>query len=596
MFLRTWGIGILPGLFFLFLASEIQQFVGLFLHSKVNSIVGPRVRPPFFKQAKKKFSKSEVTMIVLDSRAHHFAKRLIPMIVLLSAAPIALWAQGQVPGYAIQSSKHYRQSGVGNGHGRSGSANLTARALLGKDNNTTVELTTGTLDSNATPPGRIARVQMKPLMPSGEALFAHNFTGLSASSGYYSFSWPSLHRGEKIQLQSGIKGIDGNRTDVVTVTETVKMRPDLAVQNLTFPETAIVQQVVNIRANITELNGDTGATTACVLAVDGSTVDQANNVYVDAGGGVTCEFSYTFSGAGTHAIQVSAANPVPGDWDNSNNTASGAITISTDNAEHVTGLFVDSNVASPKQWTQSSQVTLQGATVEKYSNTFGSSIHLQGTSTLIQDYGCAGATSATSWQLPVDISYTESMDGNQMIAFTDKGLNATGTSVAVVPFPVCNSTAASVIAQYGSNFVTDHFDYIGYVQYLDGAGNPLYSLQFVGVERGAGDVTYFSYGYQCSWWNSCGNPADYYTWNTSTETQWGTLLPLGSMWGSSIASQDASGKTLAQELTVPLTATQQSNVQGNSCVNIGPDSYGYTYQTCSALDFETTVTTGIFSF
>jgi hypothetical protein len=196
----------------------------------------------------------------------------------------------------------------------------------------------------------------------------------------------------------------------------------------------------------------------------------------------------------------------------------------------------------------------------------------------------------------VDISYTESMDGNQMFAFTDKGLNAVGTSLAVDPFPVCNSTAASVVAQYGSNFVVDHFDYIGYVRYLDGAGNPLYALQFVGVERGAGDVTYFSYGYQCSWWNSCSNPADYYAWNTSTETQWGTLLPLGSMWGASIASQDASGKTLAQELTVPLTASQQSNVQGNSCVNIGPDSHGYAYQTCSALDYETIVTTGTFAF
>lgn len=58
----------------------------------------------------------------------------------------------------------------------------------------------------------------------------------------------------------------------------MKMRPDLAVQNLTFLETAIVLQVVNIRANIAELNGDTGATMACVLAIDGNTVDQANNV------------------------------------------------------------------------------------------------------------------------------------------------------------------------------------------------------------------------------------------------------------------------------------------------------------------------------
>lgn len=92
------------------------------------------------------------------------------------------------------------------------------------------------------------------------------------------------------------------------------------------------------------------------------------------------------------------------------------------------------------------------------------------------------------------------------------------------------------------------------MQYLDGAGNPLYGLQFVGIERVAGDVTYFSYGYQCSWWNSCSNPADYYAWNTSAETKWGTVLPLGSMWGSSVAAQDASGRTFAQDLTVPLTA------------------------------------------
>src|SRR5205807_4129458 len=76
------------------------------LFRSVHSIVGPRVRPPSFKQAKKKFSKSEVTMIVLDSRVHHFAKRFISMIVLLSAAPIALWAQGQVPGPTTRSEEH----------------------------------------------------------------------------------------------------------------------------------------------------------------------------------------------------------------------------------------------------------------------------------------------------------------------------------------------------------------------------------------------------------------------------------------------------------------------------------------------------------
>jgi hypothetical protein len=249
--------------------------------------------------------------------------------------------------------------------------------------------------------------------------------------------------------------------------------------------------VVNIRASISELNGDAGGRDS-LFAIDGNNVDQANNVYVDAGGEVTCEFSYPFSGTGTHQIQVTAANPIPGDWGTSNNTASGTITISRDNAEHATALFLDSSVNSPRQQTQTYQASYRGNTVFNYSNAFGSSIHLQGSSTLLQDYGCTGSTHAASWKLPVDISYTESTDGIQVYSFTDTGLGAAGTSLAVVPFPLCNSTVASVVAQYGSDFVSGHFDYIGYVQYLDDAGNPLYSLQFVGIQREAGDVTYFS--------------------------------------------------------------------------------------------------------
>jgi len=148
------------------------------------------------------------------------------------------------------------------------------------------------------------------------------------------------------------------------------------------------------------LNGDARATTTCVLAIDGTNVDQANSVYVDAGGGVTCEFSHTFSTAGTHSIQVTAANPVRGDWDLSNNTAAASITISAANTEHATALFLDSIVNGPLQ-KQTYQVSYQGNTVYSYSSSLGSSVHLRGSSTLPQDYGCTGSTNAASWNLPV---------------------------------------------------------------------------------------------------------------------------------------------------------------------------------------------------
>ncbi len=336
----------------------------------------------------------------------------------------------------------------------------------------------------------------------------------------------------------------------MTVYETVKLRPDLAVQDLTFPITAIVQQVVNIRASISELNGDAGATITCVLAIDGTNLDQANTVYVDAGGGVTCEFSHTFSTAGTHSIQVTAANPVPGDWDLSNNTAAASITISAANTEHATALFLDSNVNGPLQ-KQTYQLSYQGNAVYSYSS-FGSSVHLQGSSTLLQDYGCTGSTNAASWNLPVSISYTESMDGTQLYSFSDSGLSASGPSLAVVPFPLCSSTAESVVAQYGSNLKNDHFAYIGYVQYLDSTGNPLYSLQFVGVQREAGDVTYFSHVYQCSLWSNCSNPADYYSWNTSDRTpSLGNAASFGHHLGSERGGSRRFGKNACRKFERP---------------------------------------------
>jgi len=78
-------------------------------------------------------------------------------------------------------------SGIPNATGRDGSAAVTARALLGKDN-TTIELTTGKLDSSATPPGSFAYVQFRPLAPSGAALFTPYLRHLATPTGYYSFT------------------------------------------------------------------------------------------------------------------------------------------------------------------------------------------------------------------------------------------------------------------------------------------------------------------------------------------------------------------------------------------------------------------------
>ena len=91
------------------------------------------------------------------------------LAVLVLATSLSGWSL-TVPANAVKSSKHYRESGVGNGTGRSGSAHMTARALLDKDGQAVVEVTTGALDSTSTPPGSFRKLQFKALSSAGDPI------------------------------------------------------------------------------------------------------------------------------------------------------------------------------------------------------------------------------------------------------------------------------------------------------------------------------------------------------------------------------------------------------------------------------------------
>lgn len=207
--------------------------------------------------------------------------------------------------------------------GRSGSASITARALLGKDNATDLEVTTGDLDTTAAPPGKIDKVQLK---LTADQVYTRNFNNLSAG-GKFELRMPGLARHEAFQVQTNVSGIDGRRTDVVTVTETVKLRPDLAASDIQMPPRARVNVPTNISAIVRETNGDVGATGNCVLNVDGSEVDRANGVWVDAAGTVSCVFTHAFNSVGTHRVQIALNGVVPGDYDMSNNSVAGDIEV-----------------------------------------------------------------------------------------------------------------------------------------------------------------------------------------------------------------------------------------------------------------------------
>jgi hypothetical protein len=137
----------------------------------------------------------------------------------------------------------------------------------------------------------------------------------------------------------------------------------------------------------------------------------------------------------------------------------------------------------------------------------------------------------------------------------------------------------------GSTIADDYVINVTSSTYYDAGGNALSTTQDVSATRNAGDVTYLSYGYLCDWFKVCSTTdptLPFQVWNTPSETKVGTLVPVGNTWIPSVTVTDATGAQFGGNLSVSLLTSQQVGGQPNRCSTRGPDSFGYTYQTCTS--------------
>lgn len=212
----------------------------------------------------------------------------------------------------------YKDSGLKNASGRSGSARIETRALLGRDGVTDLEITTASFDTTATAPGDIERVQVKSDFDTDDAQ-TRNYTDVGGGFASIRLDTLPLAWHEPVRVSTSVSGIDPSRIDVVTVDETVKKRPDLSIQRAFFPPTVVANHPATFMAVVRENNGDIGARADCVLRVDGTPVDRASGIWVDANDSVLCMMAYPFNAPGTHQLQITVENVNPGDWNPANN-------------------------------------------------------------------------------------------------------------------------------------------------------------------------------------------------------------------------------------------------------------------------------------
>jgi hypothetical protein len=218
----------------------------------------------------------------------------------------------------VPNSVKYKDSGIANAKGSAGGATVESRALLGADGVTDVELTTGSFDGDVPPSGTIEKVQIKLFDPKEVT----NVNDLNAATDVERVE--GLARLDPIALHVNVKS---GSTTVVELSDVVKLRPNLRVTGYSGPALAIVGAPMTFTASIAETNGDTGERASCVLLANGAEVDRARNIWVDAGGHVTCTFQYAFTAPGAYDMKVAVTDSNPGDFSADDNAAGGSLNV-----------------------------------------------------------------------------------------------------------------------------------------------------------------------------------------------------------------------------------------------------------------------------
>jgi hypothetical protein len=465
------------------------------------------------------------------------------------------------PSNLVANAVKYHDGGAPHATGRSGSATLEGRAVVDGHGVTRLVITTGSLDSSAPAPGEIAKAQIKVFSADGSLLLVENHNHLTGG-GVQTFLLEGLPLGSRIQVQANVRGIDGNRTDVVTLTAAVVHAAQLHV-DLQLPGQATVGRPVVINGVVSEIGGDVGTRANCVLYVDGHEVDRADDIWVDAGGVVTCAFTHTFTGAGSHTVEVRV------------NGGAASAQLGVIGGDDSGNLNVDPG--GQVAWT---------ASVEDRSLTTTSTI----------DY---------TWWKP-DGSHKE-YSNTEITTNRSQTFNLAGTLNRPVTFPLAAMDLS--VESAGVEWTSEHWTALAAT--VDPAsGNVCATLQMAdrgtllfvcnglgggsfGYTRFAGNVTYHSYGYANTFDGITGTPENY-SWNDNpfTYSSGGDQVrALGSAVQMRLSFRDAGGTFSFAPLValtpfsavvsvVPrsCTLTTPSNLEGgeyNYCTGTRDDESGW---------------------
>lgn len=421
--------------------------------------------------------------------------------------------------------------------GRSGTAALQVEALLSQTGATELTVLAEKADGATPDTAEIAALQVKLFGFDGQKLDTSNFAG--DGSAMLSAAFDALVRGQDVQVQANIRGIDGRRTSVVTVVDTVRWRNDLAVIDINAPATVMLGTYAHVDAVVSELNGDTGARADCVLSQDGVEIDRAGGIWIDGGDTVTCAFAHVFDVAGPHTLSVQLDGIFPWDDDATNNEKSVSIDVQAGTPMRYSAFVEDYDVTT--LWLYSGHWNrLEG----------------NGQRSAEWDYD----DHSTGWMQSVNFDG----DSTQMSAFPLSRVSIEQSSAGESHVWNLEDVAGSLMVSNRAHTITCAWEsnpadaaslhVCNYEPHMPGAPVGT-SLEY---RKRAGEVIYHSIGLESLWYTDAdgnvGTPQTW-SWNSVTvDSAGGERWPVGDTWSWRVSLTDANGASLYANPTADVSA------------------------------------------
>jgi hypothetical protein len=210
---------------------------------------------------------------------------------------------------------------------------VSSRAYALRDGSTILDVVAGNFDGPLTDRGRLYKVDLDVFDATGHEIDTKTLIGLVKDA---KFEWKNGVASARIILRGLGKNsrfdlkLTASKNDKkydLALSTVVKFAPDLAVTRIDVPAHVHAVELVHVSATVKELNGDYGGRADCVLYADGTEVDRATGIWVDAASSVSCAFATRFSALGAKLLRVAVEGVTPAEFDPGNNAASLSVNV-----------------------------------------------------------------------------------------------------------------------------------------------------------------------------------------------------------------------------------------------------------------------------